>query len=141
MKRLLGAVLVCLLCAPFAIAAEKEKETKKPTRQGRFVEVAGVVVEIDAATGRMRPLGAEEKQALLKGLDRFLSRPSSGLSMQKSATGETTIDVSDRFQNVMISFIEDGEVRTICVDDLNLALAALFPSTQAQSAVAKRETE
>ena len=142
MKRLLAAVLVCLLCAPFAIAAEKEKESK-PARQGRYVEVAGVIVEIDATTGRLRPLAADVKAALLKGLDRLLSRPTSGLPETKSATGETTVDVSDHFQHALISYVEDGQVRTECVEDLNYALAILFPANDksAAAAAAKRETE
>ena len=139
MKRLLGVVLVCLLCASFAIAAEKE--TKKEAKQPRFVEVAGVVVEIDPATGRMRPLSAEERQTLLKGLDKFLSRPTQGLRQTESSAGETTVDISDTHQHALISFVADGEVRTICVEDLNEALAALFPAETKASAPAKRETE
>ena len=117
------SVVLSLISSSLVFAAEPAGR-KAP----RYGTVAGVVVEIDGETGRLRPLSLEERKAVLKGLDKMLTRSSAGLKTVTTSGGEVTMALDDRFSFAYIAYFDtNGQKHTACVDDLDAALALLFP--------------
>ena len=88
------------------------------------VKVAGREVQVDAQTGKIKPLTPEEAQQLADGLKTMLNKSTEGLEEVKHADGSVSMDLKGRFQNVTVARVnEDGSVEQECIDEPEQAAA------------------
>jgi hypothetical protein len=81
-------------------------------------QVAGQTVQIDPQTGQIKPLTQEEAQRLAQGLKELANQSTEGLKAVHHADGSVTMDLEDRFQNVIVARREvDGNVTQACIDN------------------------
>ena len=82
------------------------------------VKVGGQEVFVDSQTGKIRPLTPQEAEELAQGLKGMLNKSSEGLKEIHNADGSVSMELQDRFQNVVVAREnEDGSVSTSCVDN------------------------
>ena len=76
--------------------------------------------------GQIRPLTPEEAKKLADSLKGMLNKSTEGLVAEHEPDGSTSVDLQDRFQNVIIARENaDGTVSTACVDNPQAAGAFL----------------
>lgn len=79
------------------------------------VEVGGKKVRVNAQTLQQGPLTQAESQQLAQQLEG--NKATDGLVQEKHADGTVSVDLQDRFQNVVIAKKnDDGTVSAACVD-------------------------
>lgn len=89
------------------------------------VKVAGQDVQVDQ-TGKLKPLTAQEAQALAEGLKKMVNKNSDGLTEVQHQDGSSSMDLEGRFQNVVVARErEDGGLSMSCVDNPRAAAGAL----------------
>lgn len=110
-SKLAAGAAACLL-ATGAIAQHAGKGHSKDDDD----PAASSSVAVDSR-GRLRALTAEEAQALVAGIARYVDQSSAGLTMTRLPSGATAIDLDDRFQSVSLARVStDGRVVMQCVD-------------------------
>ena len=76
--------------------------------------------------GQIRPLTPEEARKLADSLKGMLNKSTEGLVAEHEPDGSTSVDLQDRFQNVIVARENaDGTVSTACVDNPRAAGAFL----------------
>lgn len=89
------------------------------------VKFAGQELPLDAK-GQVRPLTPDEAKQMADRLKNMLNRSTEGLVQEHKADGSISMDLQDRFQNVVVARVNaDGTVTTACVDNPRAAGAFL----------------
>lgn len=92
--------------------------TNTAGRKYTKVKVGNQEVFVDSQTGQIKPLTPQEAQELAQSLKGMLNKSSEGLQEVQNADGSVSIDLQDRFQNVVVAREnEDGTLSTSCVDN------------------------
>lgn len=107
---------------PENAAASKDSNPKKYMT----VKAAGQDVQIDPQTGKLKPLSAQQAQELAAGLKKLLNKSADGLTEVHHEDGSTSMELKDRFRNVVVARErEDGSLSMSCVDNPKAAASAL----------------
>jgi hypothetical protein len=123
---LFALALVTAAASP-ALAQHAGKKDKA-AHTDEAAEVGGLTAGVDPATGKLRPLTAEEERALLEGISRYVDQSSAGLVERHYSDGSASIDLDERFQSVVMARAgADGKAATRCVTSLAEAKAFLAP--------------
>ena len=97
---------------------ETAKAAASTTRTFVTRRVGNQDIHIDAQSGEIKPLTAEEAQKLANGLAPMLDDSADGLVQVKHADGSVSMDLQGRFQNVTVARINaDGTMEQACVDN------------------------
>jgi len=118
----IAAAAITVASRQLATAKVTKTETAQVTRPDagkKYVtmKVAGREVQVDAQTGKIKPLTPEEAQQLADGLKTMLNRSTEGLEQERHADGSVSVDLQGRFQNVAVARVnEDGSVEQSCID-------------------------
>jgi len=116
----IAAVAVASRQKAKATGASEAERSLQVANKSNFIKVrvAGQDVEVDSQTGRMRELTDEEARKLAAGLKQMVNKSTDGLSEVQHADGSVTMDLQDRFQNVLVARVnDDGSVSQSCVDN------------------------
>ena len=82
----------------------------------------GQIVLLERQTGQERYLTPEEARKLGDGIRNLVSKSTDGLVQIKDEDGSVSMDLQERFQNVMLAKKDaDGKVSESCVDNLQAA--------------------
>ena len=126
MKFARTATTALLLCA-FAAAPALAATSKQPPELRSYVTVdaQGQIVALNRASGKSRPLTAEETARLAEGIRQLVNQSTDGLVQIQHDDGSVSMDLQGRFQDVILAKKNaDGSVEQVCVD--NPLDAALF---------------
>lgn len=115
-------LFVCACAAAPAFAAT----TGQPTERTYVtVDAQGAIVALNRASGKSRPLTAEETARLAEGIRQLVNQSTDGLVQIQHDDGSVSMDLQGRFQDVILARKNaDGSVEQVCVD--NPLDAALF---------------
>jgi hypothetical protein len=90
----------------------------KPVGNYTTVKVAGQEVQVDAKTGQIRSLTAQEAERLAQGLKEMVNTSTEGLVEVHNADGSVSMDLEGRFENVTVARENaDGSTTTSCVNN------------------------
>jgi hypothetical protein len=120
----IAAVAVASRQKAKATGASEAERSLRVANKSNFikVKVAGQDVEVDSQTGRMRELTDDEARKLAAGLKQMVNKSTDGLSEVQHADGSVTMDLQDRFQNVLVARVnDDRSVSQSCVDNPDAA--------------------
>jgi hypothetical protein len=93
------------------------KTTDVSSKKFTTIKVAGQEVQVDSQ-GKIKPLSPEEAKKLADGLKDMLNKSSAGLTVEHKPDGSDTVDLQDRFQNVVVAREnQDGTITQSCVDN------------------------
>jgi hypothetical protein len=96
------------------------------------VKVGGQDIQVDGSTGKIKPLTQQEARELVEGVTKMVNQSTEGLKSVQHADGSVSMDLEDRFQNVIVAKQnDDGSLTTSCVD--NPTSAARFFNVDEQS--------
>jgi hypothetical protein len=105
-------------------AAEGAAPAQKPAGGFVTVEVGGKTLRVNPQTLQQGPLTQEQSQAIADALKD--NKSTEGLVEVRHADGSVSMDLQDRFQNVVLAKRnDDGSVSTACVDNSEAASAFL----------------
>lgn len=123
LKAAASAVAACLL----AFNAAAQHAGRGHNHDDDKDKGSGVGAAVDGG-GRLRALTAEEAQALVAGMARFVDQSDVGLKWTLLPSGAIAIDLDDRFQSVSLARLgTDGRVATQCVGTAAEARSFLAP--------------
>ena len=103
-----------------SVAERSLQVANKSNNKSNFVtvKVAGLDVEVDSQTGRVKELTPEEARKLAAGLNKMVNKSTDGLVEVQHADGSVSMDLQDHFQNVTVARVnDDGSVSQSCVDN------------------------
>ncbi len=89
---------------------------------------------VDPLTGQLRAPTAVEFMLLSDGIEEMLSQSSEGLEVVELGDGTMMVDLQDRFQEIAVAAIVDGQVRMTCVNERS-ALEAFLKGLHAPAIV------
>lgn len=120
-----------------------EKSSPVTSNDKRYITryVGSQMVQIDSQTGQVKPLTPEEARKLADGLKALANQSTEGLKQVKHSDGSVSIDLQDRFQNVMLARKEpEGTVSQSCVDNPQAGAAFFHIDPKLVGAQAKAGT-
>ncbi len=108
-------------------AAKQTDMAQKPAGPREISRsVAGVIVTIDPATGKLKRPTPEEARQLAAGFEEMVSQSAEGLVVVHHFNGMMSVNLEDRFQNVSVARVNpDGSIALGCVSDPQSAEAFL----------------
>ncbi len=130
-----SALVIAMLAAGSASAASVGKGD--PDSGGNAPAGNGTQAALDR-DGTLRPPTSEETAVLLQGMARYVDQSSVGLKVRVLANGTRTINLEDRFQEVAIARMVNGQVEFACID--SVADAKAFLERKPTARVAQRTT-
>ena len=127
---ILGFIAAASLVAGAAtVLSHRQRTSSAPAaNQKKYltVKVAGRDVQVDAQTGQVRPLTADEAKQLADGLKGMLNKSADGLVQRQQPDGTVSMDLDARFQNVVLAKKNaDGSLSQSCVDNPEAAASFL----------------
>jgi hypothetical protein len=109
-----------------------EDNASDPQR-ARTVQVAGVSVQIDEQTGRLRTPTPARSWELAGALQKMFASAKSAHQVATRADGTISLVLDERYANFSIALIdEEGKLSTSCVSGAEQSLAVLDESDAAQ---------
>jgi hypothetical protein len=125
-----SALVLAMLATGSASAASIAKGD--PDSGGNATVGSGVQAAFDR-DGMLRAPTSEETAALLQGMARFVDQSSVGLKVRVLANGTRIVNLEDRFQDVAIARMVNGQPEFACIDSLADAKAFLERKPAADS--------
>jgi hypothetical protein len=115
----LAIAAITVVSRQSANGPQKVTSAMAHTEDARFTKLrtAAQDAQVDGKS-QIRPLTPEEAKKLADGLKGMLNKSTEGLVAEHEPDGSTSVDLQDRFQNVIVARENsDGTVSTACVDN------------------------
>jgi hypothetical protein len=127
----LNAVVISLVAAGATVVAmrnSREKAMELPSmnvqavnRDGKTAAVSQAISQnanYDGQTGQRKPLTPDEARRLAEGVKELVNQSGEGLTEVRHNDGSVSVNLEDRFQNVMLATKnDDGTINQACVNN------------------------